>query len=199
MATSTSATSSGTVVFDPNATTSQTITTPDGTYTITPVDDEGPAAPDYTKGIAYGAAVSADARTALNAQLAQTQAIIKSKPTDFEAWVNLGVLRKIGGDYQGAAEAWRYVAAIYPNSTVPLDNLAGLYMDFIKNYPKAEANLKASISLDAHDIHAYEMLVELYTTYGYKSKADALVLIRQGLVQNPNNATLTQLKAQLSQ
>lgn len=198
---SSTATTSDTLNFDPNATTSQTIVTPSGTYTITPVgeDASGVVAPDYKAPVAFSAQTDTAVRSAINAQLKETQDVIAGDAYNFEAWVNLGILHKMGGDYQGAATIWRYVARIYPKSTVPLDNLAGLYMDFLKDYARAETNLKASISLDSHDLHAYQMLVDLYTTYGYKTKADAIAIVNQGLAANPNDATLLQLKAELSQ
>jgi tetratricopeptide (TPR) repeat protein len=187
------------IVFDPNATTSQTIETPNGSYTITPVTDDAPTPPNYKKAVAFKGEVSTEVRDAINAQLKETQDVIAGDQYNFEAWVNLGILHKIGGDYEGAAEIWRYVAAIYPNSTVPLDNLGGLYMDFLKNYARAETNFKASIALDSHDINAYQQLVSLYTVYGYKGTSTAVALIEQGLAANPGNASLTQLKAELSQ
>jgi tetratricopeptide (TPR) repeat protein len=191
------ATSTGQIVFDPNATSSQIITTPNGSYTVTPVVDSGTPAPDYKKPIAFNASVSAEVRAALNAQLAQTQAVLAKSPTDFAALINLGTLHKIGGDYTNASIYWAYAHAIFPKSTVPLDNLGGLHMDFIKDYAKAEAEFKASIALDPADTNAYRQLVSLYTLYGYKTKADAVALVQQGLKANPNNETLLQLQSQL--
>ena len=91
-----------------------------------------------------------------------------------------------------------YVSKLYPTSSVPFDNLGSLYLDFIKEYRKAEENFKQAIENDAHDITAYQQLFSLYTLYGYKSDTSAAAeLVAQGLKDNPNNQTLLQYQVQL--
>ena len=180
----------------PITTTTNGVTVSGGNATVT---EQSPAlvAPDYKKPLTFQADVSADVRAVFQHQFDLTiQALDKDK-SSFAAWVNLSTLRKGTGDYKGSETILIYVSKLYPKSTVPTDNLGSLYLDFIKDYPKAESNFKASIGNDPHDINAYEQLTSLYTTYGYKDKATARALLQQGLAANPGNQTLLDLQTQL--
>jgi tetratricopeptide (TPR) repeat protein len=169
-----------------------------GSYTVSEVPTSPkPQAPNFRIALTFGDAVSADVRTALTAQFDATVKVLAGDKTNFNGWINLGTLRKMVNDYTGAKTDWAYAATLYPKSTIPFDNLGELYLDYLKDYPKAEANFKQSISNDPHDINAYQQLVSLYTVYGYKDTATALTLIQQGLAANPDNQTLLQLQAQL--
>ena len=102
-----------------------------GSTTIAEIDT-APTAPNYRKPLQFSASISAEVRDALVKQFDATVAIIAQKPTDFQAWINLGTVRKSAGDYKGAEEVWVYVSKLYPTSSVPFDNLGSLYLDFIK-------------------------------------------------------------------
>ncbi len=174
------------------------VTVSGGDAAVADVPSQTVKVPDFKTPIAFGDAFTNDVRVALSAQLEEVIKIIEGDSQNFNAWIKLGIIRKMAGDYKGAESAWSYVKALYPKSTVPTDNLGSLYLDFIKNYPKAETNYKLSISSDSHDINAYEQLVSLYTIYGYGSTTTALTLLQQGIAANPNNQTLLQLQTQLS-
>lgn len=175
------------------------VTTAGGGAKVTePAAPAAPSAPDYRTPLAFSASTDAAVKLALQKQFDATVAILAKKSTDFSAWVNLGILRKTVGDYKGAEADWIYVTKLYPSSTVGFDNLGELYLDFLKDYPKAEANFKQSIKIDSHDINAYQQLFSLYTTYGYKQGTSAAAdLVAQGLKANPNSQTLLQLQSQL--
>jgi tetratricopeptide (TPR) repeat protein len=186
-------TATSTVTFGEgfSLTTSGKVAVKESGESVTPVDFRLP--------LLFKTALEANVQQALSKQYDATVAVLASKPTDFQAWINLGLLRKLSGDYEGAVRDWSYVAKLYPKSTVPFDNLGWLYLDFIKDYPKAEANFKQAIANDKHDITAYQQLFSLYTIYGYKKGTSAAAdLIRDGLKANPNNEILLQLQAQLS-
>ena len=162
------------------------------------VVEETVLTPDFTRPLAFADTVDAEVRTFLQGKFDGLQETLKGNSTDFNAWVALGTLRKTAGDYAGAAEDWDYIARLYPNSTIPFDNLGDLYMNFIKNYPQAEANFKASLVFNPGNIHAYQQLFALYTTYGYKTDTTAAAdLVAAGLAKNPGNATLLQMQQEL--
>ncbi len=185
------------------STTSQTL--PDGTVitglpagaTITEVDpdqDTNIQVPDYTKPIVFSANLDANTKAAIEAQFEQVTSAIAKTPADFDSWIRLGTLRKIAGDYQGAAEDWQYMADVYGGSTVPHMNLADLYENFLKDYPKAEVQFKEAIKIKPDYVEAY---VDLYTMYKNLYKTDtsaAADILEEGLKNNPNNAELLQLK-----
>lgn len=172
-------------------TTSDAQITGTGNYTVTQLPDETiPAPPNYKTPLVFSASVSADVRTALNAQFADTESALAKDPTNFDALINLGIIRKMGGDYTGAATDWQYAAILYPKSQVPFDDLGDLYTNFIKAYPQAAAEYKQALKDDPTDMTAYQGLFALYTTYGYGSSASAIALLKQGIAANPKNIDL---------
>src|SRR3989344_5558094 len=158
-------------------------------------------APEYRTPLSFSASVPAEVRIALSKQFDDAVETLTQDPRSYEGWVTIGILRKYVNDYKGAESAWGYAAKLYPKSTVPFSNLGSLYLDFLKDYPKAEANYKQALANDSHDINAYQQLVSLYTIYGYLSvqagKDRALTLLEQGLSANPDNQTLLQLQAEV--
>jgi len=155
---------------------------------------------DFSKPLSFNADVSSDVKALLQKRFDEVQDVLNADATNFNAWVQLALLRKSSMDYEGAAEDLRYVAGIYPKSTIPFDNLGDLYLNFIPNYPKAEANFKASLAFNPNNINAYQQLFALYTTYGFKANTSAAAdLIAQGLKDNPNNQTLLQFQLELQE
>ena len=142
--------------------------------------------------------VAKEIQVLLEKKFDDLQVIFASDTTNFSAWIESGILRKAAGDYMGAAEDWGYVAKLYPKSTIPFDNLGDLYLNFLKDYPKAEANFKTSIAFNPNNIHAYQQLFALYTLYGYKTDTSAATnLVSEGLKKNPGNETLLQMEQAL--
>lgn len=189
-----------TKVLEPVAITEHGVTVRGGDVTVTEVSSEpqAPKVPDYKTPLTFPDTLSEDVRTALQRQRTATIAILDKEPTNFNAWINLGSIRQTVTDYLGAEVAWSYAATIYPKSTIPFDNLGWLYLDFIKDYPKAETNFLRAIGNDTHDINAYEQLFSLYTIYGYKKETSAAAdIVERGLSANPGNQTLLQLQQQL--
>jgi tetratricopeptide (TPR) repeat protein len=177
-------------------TTTDGVTVSGGTVTVTS-QSSSPVAPDYKKQLTFKADLSDDVRSALQRQFDMTVAVLDNDKLSFRSWVNLATMRQTTGDYKGAEVVLTYVSKIYPKSTVPFDNLGWLYLDFLKDYPKAESAFKQAIKNDAHDINAYQQLVSLYTIYGYKDVAAARDLLKQGLAANPGSQALLDIQTQL--
>lgn len=136
-----------------------TYTLPDGTVisvpagaTITEVTEpapaaQGPQAPDYRKPIVYDASVSAEVRAAIEAQFAKNKEEIARDSRDFNAWMNLAILRKIAGDYRGAETIWLYATEVWPTNPVAFNNLGDLYTNFLKDPAKAKLYYDAAAKL----------------------------------------------------
>lgn len=166
-----------------------------GSATVKEVDTTLPTAPNYKKPIAYGADVSADVRAALNAELATAQSEIAANGQNFDAWIGLGTLYKMGGDYQDAATVWTYVSQVWPGNSVSFNNLGDLYTNFLHDYPKAAAEYKQQLANSPTDVQDYIDLYMLYTNQYPQSSSTVIALLSQGLKANPGNA---QLQATLS-
>lgn len=153
--------------------------------------------PDYKKPIAFSSSLSAEIRSQLNAELKTVQAELDKNVLDVKAWVSLGSIHKIGGDYAAAAEYWEYIAGAYSGTGAPYYSLGDLYENFLRDYSKAEANYNLAIKVDKKNINAY---ASLYTMYHYTLHNDtkAAAILDAGLAANPGNNYLLSLKAELN-
>ena len=156
------------------------------------------AEPSLSGPIIISTDLPADAGTLLKTKETAVIAALQKDPTDANAWLSLGIDRKIGGDYAGAAAAWEYVAKLAPHSTayIAYGNLGDLYMNYLKNYPVAESDYQKAIAINPQVIDYYRSLYTLYK-YLYKTNTSAAAdILAQGLKANPGNADLLQLQKQ---
>lgn len=166
----------------------QVISTDGVTITEIPDDSTGASIPafDFMKPIAFASSVSAEVRAALSEDLKRAQDALSADDTDFNAWMQLGSDHHLGGDNKEAEAIWLYATELFPNTGVPYDNLGNLYLDYLKDYPKAEQMFKKSLSIDSHNTAACYNLVALYTDYGYKANTSAAPdMLDQCLKNNP--------------
>lgn len=122
---------------------------------------------------------------------------VKTNPTFFSGWIEIGILKKTIGDFEGAKDAWEYASLIEPGNSVSFSNLGELYWRYLHKYVKSESNFRASISNRPYDTQNYVSLAELYH-YSYKEKyelADDVLL--EGLKVNPEDETLMRRLAYL--
>lgn len=122
---------------------------------------------------------------------------VKENPDYFFGWLQLGVLKKMIGDYEGAKDAWGYAGLIRPGNSVSFANLGELYWRYLPDFPKSEKNFRISIKNKPDDPSTYFSLSELYF-YSYKEKAGlADDILLEGIKANPNDASLMKFLASL--
>ena len=122
---------------------------------------------------------------------------VKEHPDFFNGWIQLGLLKKIIGDFEGARDAWEYASLISPKNSLSFANLGELYWRYLRIYPKAEINFKTSIQNNPNDPGTYVSLSDLYF-YSLKEKSDLSDdVLLQGLVANPHSMDLTKALARL--
>jgi len=97
-----------------------------------------PVAPNYRAPVAYGADITAEVKAAIEPRLAADIALLAKNNQDFNAWMDLAILHKIGGDYRGAEAIWLYAIKQWPTSYVAFHNLGDLYQNFLKDSVKAK-------------------------------------------------------------
>ena len=177
----------------------QTITLPPGAVyhdlgTTTTSNNVQP--PSLTGPIVIAPSTAADVAAALRTNEQTLIGQLKAAPTRIDLWLKLGTYRKIAGDYAGAQVAWQYVVNSGASNIayIAYGNLGELNLDFLKNYPKAEADYKAAISLNPNVIDYYRELFYLYGTEGNPTAQAAI--LAQGLKANPNNPDLLDLQKQ---
>lgn len=180
-----------------------TITSSHGTtgYRVHVISDSLQAAPTHPtidRPLAFSAGMPDDQKTTLQNAADKLQAMLKDDPTSGALWINLGTVRKMAGDYEGAKEAWEYVANAAPNNTAALFNLADLYANFLKDDAKAESYYEKVIALDSGSTDAYKDLATIYTTLNTpvaNNKAEEV--LAQGIDANPRAFDLRVILARL--
>lgn len=106
--------------------------------------------------------MSADAIAKYQEMFAGTKARLEKNPDDFAAWLNLGIVRKSIGDYEGAADVWEYAAKIRPQSSQPFSNLGDLYANFLNDVAKGEEYYKKALANDPKDVNIILGLADVY-------------------------------------
>lgn len=122
---------------------------------------------------------------------------VKGNPDFFFGWIQLGLLKKVIGDYEGARDAWEYAGAIRPENSVSFANLGELYWRYLPDYPRAEKNFLTAIKNMPDDSSTYTSLSDLYY-YSYSEKKDqADDILLKGIAANPKDSNLMRWLASL--
>lgn len=122
---------------------------------------------------------------------------VKADPSFFNGWIQVGILKKTIGDFEGARDAWEYAGIIQSKNSISFSNLGELYWRYLHQYLKSEENFKISIRHKPDDWQNYLSLAELYH-YSYKEKAElADDVLLDGLKAIPEDETLMRRLAYL--
>lgn len=170
-----------------------------GDYTIEQIPITQPVGmeqPNLDRPVVFGSNVTPEVKKIITTNITNLIAELKKDGTSTDKWIELGLQRKVAGDFEGAKEVWEYASALSPHNYVSFSNLGDLYAYHLKNYSKAEENLKVSIKNKPDYISGYRALYELYhLMYAEKSNlADDILL--EGLLKNPKSTDLMILLAQ---
>lgn len=115
----------------------------------------------------------------------------------FAGWLQLGLLKKVIGDFEGARDAWEYASVIRPLNDISFANLGELYWRYLHLYPQSETNFKISIKNNPSNVGMYVSLSDLYY-YSLKEKQDlADDILLQGIAVNPQSVDLPKALARL--
>lgn len=176
-ATTTISTSTGTSI---NVSTLTGATTTGG-YTITPITSgTAPTPPSYKTPLSYPAGFDATEESQDQSEFATEQTTLAADPTNYEAWIELGILREGTGDYAGAAADWKYVTEIYPTDPTAFADLGDLYANYLHEPAQGIAYYKDAIKLDpTKEETFYDDLAQIYLAEG--DKADAEATLEQGI------------------
>ena len=144
-----------------------------------------PPAPDLNRAIMFKALVREEDKPKIEAEIKIISQTLKDTPDYLQGWLQLGILRKYIGDYEGASEAWEYAVKIRPKDFVAYNNLGDLYHFYLKNFPRSESAIKKVIELRPDYTSAYRNLFELYAL-SYKEKEGlAAGALMDGISKNP--------------
>lgn len=104
---------------------------------------------------------------------------LKINMTNISLWIDLGSLRKVIGDYEGAKLAWEYVTVIAPQSGLAFRNLGDLYGYYLGNPQKAEENFLKAIQNEPNQIEYYFKIADFYREIA-KDPAKARAILEKG-------------------
>lgn len=122
---------------------------------------------------------------------------VKGNPDYLFGWIELGITKKVIGDYEGARDAWEYAGIIRPFNSVSFANLGELYWRYLPDFPRSEKNFKTAIKNKPDDFSVYISLSDLYY-YSYKEKKDlAYAVLLDGIAANPDDANFPRALAAL--
>ncbi|HEY4527780.1 MAG TPA: hypothetical protein VJL09_01935 [Candidatus Paceibacterota bacterium] len=112
---------------------------------------------------------------------------LKEDPELYGHWIDLGLYRKLIGDFEGTREAWEYASRLQPQEGIPFHNLGDLYVFQLKDFKKAEENYLKAIALQPDQVFFYEKLYEFYR-YTLKDITRAREILEKGISQNPKTS-----------
>lgn len=151
--------------------------------------------PDYNRQVKFAAGTSEEVKKAVMLNITDLTGRLKKSTLDSEAWLNLGTMYKIAGDYEGARVIWEYLSAVSPGNYPSFANLGNLYHHYLNDYQKAEQNYLRAIGNNRAFIDGYRSLYELYR-YSYAAKAsEAPKILLAGIAANPSSTDLLILLA----
>jgi tetratricopeptide (TPR) repeat protein len=161
-----------------------------GGFTVTKDQTiELPTPPDFRTPIKYSADIAPEVKAIIETRFKALQDKLTKDTFDLASWVDLGALHKMAGDYAGAETAWVFVTKAAPKHATAYANLADLYMNFLKNYPKADAMYKQEVAIQPDAIDAYISLAVMYENF-YKAGGSPDAILKKGIVANPKSVEL---------
>ena len=161
--------------------------TGDGKIELVPMESRNlPPVPVLERSMDFKSTLSPEVKAIMVTRIAENLKELNKDSKNINEWIMLGVNRKAIGDYEGARDAWEYAKALNPTNIVPWNNLGDLYHFYLKDYVKSEENWKKTIALKPDYIQGYSGLVDLYK-YSFKVKlSETPVVLKQGIIKNPD-------------
>jgi len=185
------------------ATSTLTQTLPSGVkYTIVPLgesDNVPQPMPNLDRVLVkstFAVNVSQEEIASASPKIKEIQTFLKTNPSVFVAWVDLGAYQKSAGDYDGAVISWEYASKLAPKEFVAFGNIGNLYGLYFKNMAMSDLYYRKAISRAPDESYLYAQLAEIYQYTG-KNISKAKAVLNEGLKAIPNDPNLTFLLSEL--
>lgn len=170
---------------------------PEGaTITNIPIENETVVeTPNLDRQVIFPSFYNTEAKQIIGQKIEIAISALEEDPTSFGYWLDLGSLRNNIEDYEGAIEIYEYLNIAAPTNSLSFSNLGNIYHLYIKDFEKAEKNLRQAVSNSPSNIHAVRSLYELYR-FSYKQETTlAEDTLLQGLEDVSNQIDLIILLA----
>lgn len=130
-----------------------------------------------------------DIREQTEERIIELSALLKENPDQFNEWIELGQLRKLIEDYEGAILAWDYAGLVIPTNAISYANIGDIYGYYLKDNEKAEENFAKAIENKPLFIQYYGQAA-LFQRDATGDIEKAKDIIRLGIKNNPFNEDL---------
>lgn len=161
----------------------------DGNFQIEQVPVEKPNIPVPSLNRSIPKTASPELMASVVPKINEDISKLKADSDQLDLWIELGGLRKLVGDFEGAREAWEYANALSPTNYVSYSNLGALFSQDLKDNLSAEKNYLIAIKNGSNMPYVYYNVAEFYNLY-VKDKAKAIDILEKGLKVNPGDKTL---------
>ncbi|MEK7148142.1 MAG: hypothetical protein AAB758_02490 [Patescibacteria group bacterium] len=139
-----------------------------------------PKTPDLDRPIKINANLNDSDKERTISEIQEISGILKGDHDYFDGWLQLGILRKMIGDYDGAIEAWNFAGVIRPKSTISFLNSANIYAFYIRDNKNAEDSFLKAVSADPQNGFSYFQVARFYEDI-LKDKEKAKKILLQGI------------------
>ena len=138
--------------------------------------------PDLDRTIKFGVGInmSEKIRQEIVFSIQKISSELKGNYDDLTNWLQLGILRKQIGDYEGALEAWNFAGVLRPNVSTSFLNSADLYAYYLKDRKSAEKGFMDAIKAEPANGFVYFQTAGFYRDI-LKDTAKAKEVLRQGI------------------
>lgn len=139
---------------------------------------------------AFARGVSKETEDMLRSKVTLDQDALKKDSTNLDAWLDLAIQYKQGGDISAAVQIWKYLDTAFPQQSTSAFNLGVVYHQNLKQYDRSEKSYQEAIRRDPNAPIGYLGLHELYR-YSYKQNTTAAVdVLLEGMKRIPMDANI---------
>ena len=136
--------------------------------------------PELNRTTAISAGVSEETYKQLVLDISEVSETLKGNYNYPQGWLQLGILRKQAGDYEGAVEAWNFAGLLRPQNATSFLNLADLYGYYIHDNKKAEESFLKAVLAEPQNGFPYFQAAKFYNdVLGENQKAKDI--LRRGI------------------
>lgn len=152
-----------------------------------PAENPAIQAPDLDKPVVFTISATEDVKNIIRQKIAVVRDKLKNDTATVEDWLELGLLKKMAGDYTSAAEIWEYVVLINPDNFTAYNNLGDIYAYYLKDNKKAEKNFVKAMEKGPEEIYIYRNAHDFYKNV-LKDDARARQILEKGIELNPDTS-----------
>ena len=145
-----------------------------------------------------GLSLTPDVKAMVVQKVSALQSALLKNPADFDSWINLGIYQKMAGDFNATIISWQYAGKLAPTTFISFGDLGDLSAYFLKDTASAEKYYAQAIGNGPTQAYLYIQLAQVQHDIEQNS-AKALATVDLGLSKIPNDPSLLQYKAGLSQ